>query len=247
MTEFYSSAKILRSVAKTALVALGLLSATAASANVAYTYSLQSVPAPGGIVVDDFDGTNAANEKSYWLPSDATGCAVSNTTANCNSAIGNPPIIGGTGDTGGAPPGVTGNWLAVSNGPDGQSGVGFFQINISAIGTNNVSFYWGSVDQWNFVQLLDAQGNALDTVHGTDLGSTFDNGIPISVGSAEFTFTWDSTDPVTTIQFGDAFGPAFELADVTTQVPEPNGLAIMLAGLSALGLAGLAGRRALSA
>ncbi len=239
-----------------ALLGSSLLAISAAHATITYTYSAtdQSAPPAGGTVVDTFNGANSANETSYWLntnlPSNApgfyNGCTASTSDANCNSAIGAPPTIGTTPDAG-APTGVTGNSLAVSNAPNGSSGVGFFQINISSLGTNNISFYWGSVDTWNFVQLLDASGNLLgSTVYGTNLGSGTSDGFFGSLGSREFTFTWDSTDPVAILQFGDYFGPAFEVADVTTQVPEPNGTAILLAGLGFIELAGLWRRRVLS-
>ena len=173
----------------------------------------------------------------YWIGGGgvSTCTTITTTTQSCNSAIGSPPTVAGTPDVGGMI-GRVGPFLAVNKQSDQSSGnVGFFQVGLAGV-ANSVSFYWGSVDTWNFAQLLDAQGNALDTVTGTALGASFNNGVPMSPGGGEFTFNWDGTDPVATLQFGDTFGPAMEVADVST-VPEPDSIGLIAVGLGLVGVA----------
>ena len=192
-----------------------------------------------GTLIDNFGSVDTAPQTSYWISGGTlTTCAsiTSNTTA-CNSSIGNPPNVNGSPDPA-RPAGVSGNFLQVSPGPNPANyGVGFFDIG-GLSGYNSVSFDWGSVDEWNFASLLDAYGQDLFDVHGTDLGASFNNGIPMSPGDERITFSWASSDPVATLQLGDTFGPAMEVANVTTNssvTPEPSSIALLATGMFGLG------------
>ena len=219
-----------------------LLMTLSGTAGAAITYSYSSsdqtgYTAPtGSYVLDNFNGIDRVAQTSYWLPGGQSGCAVGSDLSSCNSAIGTT--------AGAVPTGITNNFLAVSNAPTGQSGVGFFDLDLSQIHTDNVSFYWGSVDTWNFVQLLDSNGNALITVDGAALGAGTIDGFFGSLGAREFTFSWTPGTDVAALQFGDYFGPAFEVANVTTTgVPEPGSLGLLAMGAGMIGAATLRRRK----
>lgn len=222
--------------------AAAMATSAVASATITYTFSPSDLAAYPGIpagsaMLNDFDGTVApgVTTQSYYItfsPFAVNNCAVGSDWTSCNSAIGT---------SAGAPPtGDSTKFLAVSDAPTGQGGVGFYQIGLPS-SIRSVSFYWGSVNAWNFVQLLDAAGNSLvggmavpDAIRGTDLGAGTVDGFFGSLGSRLFTFNWDASDPVATLQFGDFFGPAMEIDNVTA-VPEPGSLGLLALGTGLIG------------
>lgn len=237
-------------VMASAALAVTSLLACPAHATISWTTTgeVSSDPGqPGSSVVDDFNGTVAPGVtlSAYSLPSGETVCDP--TQPGCNAQLGTAAALSDTGAPQGLP--ADQQFLAVSQG----TGVGFAVINFSALSLDSISFYWGSVDEWNTVQLLTPQGNLLmagdgqdpnsivtgtqlvEAACGNDLSACGSSDLYFDhAGSQRITFSWDpDTDGVGEIEFIDSPMPAFEIADVTgTPVPEPSTGALMLSSLT---------------
>ncbi len=104
----------------------------------------------------------------------------------------------------------------------------------SAIGYKTVSFFWGSMDGYNALDLLDAGGNVLSTItnslvpsigNGDQLGSATNQRVNVTSSDAFYGLQFRSTSA------------AFEVDNVKLSgaVPEPASWAMMLGGFGMLG------------
>lgn len=129
------------------------------------------------------------------------------------------------------------SYLAVQNG----SAI----VSSSTTGTlyNTLTFYWGSIDTYNSLDLLDANGNS---ILGGTLINTANYGSSLGVGSGDQTS--GATNRMVTIYSTTAFSKvsfnstsaAFELDNVklsTSAVPEPATWGMMILGFGAVGFA----------
>lgn len=203
----------MRSVALMTAVA-AVLSASAASA-VTYT-SLAGSPDPGPAagesLVVTFDGPNAAGYNF--------------TAGNIGTAMGS-----------------TGNAAAPAT--DGTM-YGYVSSNLSpnfaTLSTPNlrsISFYWGSIDTYNELDVLGAGGTVLTTISGGLLPpANGDQGNAIT--NRRLFITADAGETITGLTFRST-GVAFEFDTIAASaVPEPQTWAMLIAGF---GLVGVAARK----
>lgn len=157
------------------------------------------------------------------------------------------PVSGGLVTTGSVdtiraqPFGSTGNYWTVSP-ADGTPGI----MDLSSIGDIfNISFIWGSVDSYNFIDFLDGNGNVITTFSGSDIfnpanGSQTDPDLNPVV---RFDVTGDHVASLTSLRLR-ATDNAFETDNFAINaVPEPATWAMMLLGFGAIGF-GMRRRRA---
>lgn len=149
------------------------------------------------------------------------------------------PVSGGavtnisTGGVAAQPFGSTGYYWTV--GPtDGSPGL----MDLSGFGDiNSVSFIWGSVDNYNFIDFLDASNNVLATFTGTDIFNPA-NGNQTSPNTNPFvTFAVSGADSsaLTTLRLRSTSN-AFETDNfVIGQVPEPSTWLMLLLGFFGIG------------
>jgi hypothetical protein len=102
-----------------------------------------------------------------------------------------------------------------------------------------ISFYWGSIDRYNKVEVLDKDGNVLHTVNGGDFSAADGNQLVPGTNRRVF-FTAAPGTPISGLRLTST-GIAFEFDDfAASAVPEPATWAMMIAGF---GLVGVASRR----
>lgn len=151
-------------------------------------------------------------------------------------------IGSGTTVSNAAPAGDTTNYLFTPS-PPGRGG----SATLTTFDLSTLSFYWGSIDSYNFVDVLGAGGTTLLTVGGAQIPPANGNqGSPMTNGRIYFTATGDEV--ITGIRLRSE-GVAFEIDDVAgtlandgsgSTVPEPTTWAMLIAGF---GLTGFAARR----
>jgi len=121
-------------------------------------------------------------------------------------------------------------------------------------GYHNVSLFWGSMDAYNALDLLDADGNVIETITAAMVGGG-DSGDQLAAWTNR-RVDIASTESIFGLQFR-SFQPAFEVDNIVfwdgvhgaagTQigaaVPEPASWALMLGGFGAVGGALRSGRR----
>jgi hypothetical protein len=133
---------------------------------------------------------------------------------------------------GALPAGDSSNYLTVN--PGGLATL------MSATGYTSVSLYWGSIDAYNTIDLLDISGNTIQSYSGDQIFLPA-NGDQSS-GSTNRQVTFDVTGDTSPI-YGLAFAssqPAFEIDNVAFSgpvggVPEPTSWAMMIGGLGLVG------------
>jgi hypothetical protein len=170
-------------------------------------------PLPGERLVVSFDTANAAGY--VWDGAPATR-------------------IGSVSGLAAAPAGVTGRFGFVSTGA-GQPATAVLRTP----GLRSISFYWGSIDTHNRVQVLGTAGQTLLTLNG--------NGFSPASGSwsSEFTNRRVQFRALPGTEIGGlrfiANGTAFEFDSIAAGgVPEPSNWALLIAGF---GLTGAMARR----
>jgi hypothetical protein len=102
---------------------------------------------------------------------------------------------------------------------------------ISGFNTDNLSFYWGSIDHYNSFDLIDTAGNVFFTYSGNDLIRDFG---PIDVGNQGLRLNIQSDNILSAINFRSDV-PAFEVDNIAMAVPEPATWAMMFAGFAMVG------------
>jgi hypothetical protein len=133
----------------------------------------------------------------------------------------------------------TGNYATVSP-ADGTPGI----LDLSAFGSiSKISLLWGSIDNYNDLDVLDAGGNVLATFNGATViaPANGDQSNPATNRLVTLTLTGSDMANAAKLQFRSS-GNAFEFDNVAVQaaVPEPATWAFMIGGF---GLVGSAMRR----
>ena len=107
----------------------------------------------------------------------------------------------------------------------------------AATGYRDVSFYWGSIDRYNTVSLLDAKGGTIGSYTGDQIFMPADGNQLEASTNRQVTF---STNGGTPAIYGIRFAstqPAFEVDNVSFggAVPEPATWAMMIGGIGVSG------------
>ena len=195
-------------------ITAGLLAATAANA-VTVTGQFGAPdpgPLPGQQIFVDFDNPNAAGWS--W-----TGGIAS----RCNSLAG----------VAAAPAGDTTCFGYVS------SAINPNNATLTTPDLASISFYWGSIDLYNKVDVLDTNGNIIFTISGGMLPPSNGNQALPST-NRRINFTAGPNERIGGLKFTST-GVAFEFDDFAADVvPEPASWAMLIMGF---GLVGAAARR----
>jgi hypothetical protein len=152
-------------------------------------------------------------------------------------------VITAAGDIGGiraAPAGTPVGGVYQSVGTDGTSSFDFSGY-LAGRPLTGLSLYWGSVDDYNFIDFYSRSGSLLQTISGTDLPQ-FDGDQTAPITNRRLTFAINAVDDVTRLVFRSE-GNAFEFDTIAVSpeaIPEPGTWAMLIAGF---GLVGAAMRR----
>ena len=130
------------------------------------------------------------------------------------------------------PLGSTGNYWTIgpSDGPVGVMDLSSFTSIAS------ISFIWGSVDDWNWVDVLDRSGNVMHIFNGTDV-AVMPNGSWTAQAMNPFAtvaLTGADRTNVGGLRFRSGTN-AFELDDFAIAVPEPSTWLTLLLGFGIIG------------
>jgi hypothetical protein len=118
-----------------------------------------------------------------------------------------------------------------------------FNSFLSTLSVNSVSLYWGSIDSYQSLEVLDRSGNVMSTITGNSVANPNANGDQFNGGTnrrVNLAFNGGSST------FGGlrfkSTQAAFEFDDIAidarggAQVPEPSTFGLLAAGLGALGM-----------
>jgi hypothetical protein len=150
------------------------------------------------------------------------------------------PTITAAGSTGGlraAPAGTPNGGVYRSLGNGGSS---LFDFSGWTRGRplQSASLYWGSVDAYNFVDVINGSGNVIRTVGGSSL-PMFNGNQTLPVTNRRVFLTFDAAENVTALRMRST-GVAFEFDNIAASmavVPEPASWALMIAGFGMIGYA----------
>lgn len=198
------------------LAATMLLGATAAQAVTFYT--VPGAPDPGAAagesVLVDFEGTDPATfSGSYTI-----------LTGNVGGAA--------------APAGDATNYFAV---PDvnlptpGVATIDFSGYLSSNRDFRSLSFYWGSVDQYNTLEVLRGDGSVLFTLVGNQISNPANGNQSIAETNQRVFLRFANGEDASALRFTST-ERAFEIDDIAgSAVPEPQTWALLLAGFGMVG------------
>jgi hypothetical protein len=185
--------------------------ATAANAGViSYSWSpFDHAPAAGEIMVQTFDAPLAAGYTMTW---------------NSNAGIYQGPLVSGIA----APPqNDNTKYLSVLTGGSAT---------LTAPGTmNSMSFYWGSMDEYNKITFQGTNGFS-KSFDGDDLNSPANGNQQAASTNRRYYFTFDPNDKINKVIFSST-GNSFEFDNIAvndppTDVPEPLTLSLFASGLA---------------
>ncbi|MCZ8205811.1 PEP-CTERM sorting domain-containing protein [Gemmatimonas sp.] len=158
------------------------------------------------------------------------------------SLSGNYAILNGSLPGAAAPAGVTSGFFAVPNvsGPSYGTAVIDFSTYLGARSFSSLSFYWGSIDSYNMLELLDANGKALSILGtsnagfftGTDLVVPANGNQTSALTNRRLFLNLEATPTFRALRL-TSNGRAFEIDDIAgaMTVPEPGTLGLLGAGL----------------
>lgn len=142
-----------------------------------------------------------------------------------------------------APAGAEGNYFATpgSNQPlPGTATIDFSDYIAANKAFRSLSFYWGSVDEYNTLEVLDGNGGTLLTIVGNQVNNPADGDQTASVANRRLFLRFSDTDNFASLRLTST-QRAFEIDDIAiSSVPEPTTWVMLLTGM---GLVGVASRR----
>lgn len=155
-------------------------------------------------------------------------------------------VVGSVANQHAEPAGDTTPYLVTPGVPGGTTADLDFASFLSDQDVTNFSFYWGSIDKFNTVQLLDRLGNVFFTLSGASLPPANGNATaPTTNQRVEFTLT--GTDRALGGLRFTAPRPGFEVDTIAfallSAIPEPATWGLMLAGFFGMGVTLRARRR----
>lgn len=109
-------------------------------------------------------------------------------------------------------------------------------LSTNGVKVDALSFYWGSVDTYNWVDLLDRNGNVFQTVYGGNYLPASGNQTAPNT-NLRFNFALGANEDLGGLRF-NSNGYAFELDNIAmsvSAVPEPQTWLTMIAGFGMVG------------
>jgi len=196
------------------LVAAGLLAGFATPATAATLLlengSEASFAAPAGTVIDFDSAIPASFTPSY------NGASVVN--GDLNGQYAQPAFSNGS------------DYLAVSQG-------GSATLTSTGLGYQSLSFFIGSIDTFNTVEVLSTTGELIASYAGSAFTSTPDGNQTLATTNRRVTITREATDALIGGVRFLSDGPALEVDNVVFAVPEPSTWALMPLGFGMVGTA----------
>lgn len=203
-------------------IAASLLVLGASAANAVTYYSLAGAPDPGALsnesIIEDFEGgsTGITYGGSY---------TIDNLTV---SGVRAPPA------------GDTTNYFATpgTGAPlPGTATIDFGGYIDSNRALRSLSFYWGSVDAYNTLEVLDRDGNVLETILGSQVNNPANGDQSSPATNQRLFLRFSSTDNFGALRLTST-SRAFEIDDVgASVVPEPTTWTMLFSGFGLLGYA----------
>lgn len=142
-----------------------------------------------------------------------------------------------------APAGASGNYFATPGSAQPLPGVATIDF-ADYIDANrafrSLSFYWGSVDSYNTLDVLDRAGNVIQTIVGNQVNNPADGNQTSAAANRRLFLRFSNTDDFASLRLTST-QRAFEIDDIAVSaVPETSTWVMLITGL---GLVGFASRR----
>lgn len=135
-----------------------------------------------------------------------------------------------------APAGTLAGGIYQSVGPASLSTFDFTNYTGRTAALTGFSFYWGSIDAYNSIDFLRADGSIMRTFTGRDM-PRFDGNQTEGITNRRVTLGLDVQDRIKQVAFRST-SPAFEFDTIgvtTGAVPEPASWAMLIAGFGLVG------------